>query len=54
MRPKNPLYVDAVKIDNEKKFKDGYMFFRGNESKEQRNMDLKYTKIYHDVLKKNR
>ena len=30
------------------------MFFRGNESKEQRNMDLKYTKIYHDVLKKNR
>lgn len=33
LRPKNPIYVEAVKADNEKKYKDGYMHFRGNEGK---------------------
>lgn len=30
------------------------MFFRGNEGKSERNMDLRYLKIYHDSIRKNR
>ncbi len=30
------------------------MFFQGNDTKEQRNMDLRYLKLYHDKIKKQR
>ena len=34
LKPKNPIYVEAIKADNEKKYKEGYMFYKGNDSKE--------------------
>ena len=34
LKPKNPIFVEAIKADNEKKYKEGYMFYKGNETKE--------------------
>lgn len=54
LRPKNPIYVDPVSVDNTRKYKEGYMFYRANEAKEERTLENRYLRIYHDKIRKQR
>ena len=54
LRPKNPLYVDAITTDKEKKYKDGFIFYQGNENKTDRNMEVRYLRRYQDILRRQR
>lgn len=54
LKPKHPVYVDAVTVDKEKKYKESYMFYQGIEAKEERGMELRYIRKYHEGLRRQR
>jgi hypothetical protein len=33
LKPKHPVYTEAIGVDREKKYKESYMFYMGNETK---------------------